>query len=124
RFCNSGSEAVLLALKAARAFTGRPGIAKIEGAYHGLYDYAQVSEAPAPEQWGPAARPSSVVEAGCARSIAADVVVMPWNDADACERLIEENRNSLAAVIIDALPLGLSLVAPRAGFLERLRDVT
>ena len=44
RFCNSGSEAVMLALKAARAFTGRARIAKIEGAYHGLYDYAQVSE--------------------------------------------------------------------------------
>src|SRR5271154_3121594 len=46
RFCNSGSEAVMLAIKAARAFTGRHKIAKFEGAYHGIYDYVQVSEGP------------------------------------------------------------------------------
>ncbi|HEV7501026.1 MAG TPA: aspartate aminotransferase family protein [Vicinamibacteria bacterium] len=124
RFCNSGSEAVLLGLKAARAFTGRPRIAKIEGAYHGLYDYAQASEAPAPDDWGPADQPASVVEKGCAPGMAADVVVLPWNDADACERLIEANRESLAAVLVDALPMGLSLIPPRPGFLERLREVT
>jgi glutamate-1-semialdehyde 2,1-aminomutase len=124
RFCNSGSEAVLLALKAARAFTRRSRVAKIEGAYHGLYDYAQVSESPPPESWGAPERPASVIEPGCAPGVARDVVVMPWNDADACERLIEENASSLAAVIVDAQPLGLGLVPARAGFLQRLRDVT
>jgi glutamate-1-semialdehyde 2,1-aminomutase len=124
RFCNSGTEAVMLALKAARAFTGRPRIAKIEGAYHGLYDYAQISEGPSPEQWGPAERPASVAEAGSAPGAAADVVVLPWNDAEACVSLIEENRDSLAAVIVDALPLGLGLVPPRDGFLAHLREVT
>ena len=124
RFCNSGSEAVMLALKAARAFTGRHRIAKIEGAYHGLYDYAQTSEAPPPEAWGPAEEPASVIEPGAAPGAAADVVVMPWNDADACARLIEKHHASLAAVIVDALPLGLGLVPPRPGFLERLREVT
>jgi glutamate-1-semialdehyde 2,1-aminomutase len=124
RFCNSGSEAVMLALKAARAFTGRPKIAKIEGAYHGLYDYAQVSESPAPETWGPADRPTSVYERGTAPSVAGDVVVMPWNDVETCTRLLEENRDTVAAVIVDALPLGLSLIAPVPGFLQRLREVT
>jgi glutamate-1-semialdehyde 2,1-aminomutase len=124
RFCNSGSEAVMLALKAARAFTGRHRFAKIEGAYHGLYDYAQVSEASPPESWGPADAPASVIEPGAAPGAAGDVVVMPWNDADACARLIETHRASLAAVIVDALPLGLGLVPPRPGFLERLREVT
>jgi glutamate-1-semialdehyde 2,1-aminomutase len=124
RFCNSGSEALMLAVKAARAFTGRAAIAKIEGAYHGLYDYVQVSEAPSPERWGPPDRPSSVIERGCSPEICQDVVVMPWNDADACERLIHENRGRLAGVIIDPLPLGLSLIAPKPGFLQRLREVT
>ena len=49
RFTNSGTEAVMMALKAARAFTGRPKIAKCEGAYHGSYDYAEVSLDPTPE---------------------------------------------------------------------------
>jgi len=51
RFTNSGSEAVMIALKGARAFTDRPKIAKFEGAYHGSYDYAEVSLASAPETW-------------------------------------------------------------------------
>src|SRR5665213_3854343 len=49
RFTNSGTEAVMMALKAARAFTGRPKIAKCEGAYHGSYDYAEVSLDPTPD---------------------------------------------------------------------------
>ena len=52
RFCNSGSEAVMLAVKAARASTGRTKIAKFEGAYHGIYDYVEVSESPGPDEWG------------------------------------------------------------------------
>ena len=51
RFCNSGTEAVMMAIKAARAHTGRPKIAKIEGAYHGSYDYAEVSLDPPPASW-------------------------------------------------------------------------
>jgi len=124
RFGNSGSEAVMLAVKAARAFTGRSRIAKIEGAYHGLYDYAQVSEGSTPDEWGPDVRPASVTEPGSSARISDEVVVMPWNDADACEQLIEEHRTTLAAVIVDPLPLGLSMIPPLPGFLQRLRDVT
>ena len=120
RFCNSGSEAVMLAVKAARAFTGRAKLAKIEGAYHGIYDYAQMSEVSNPSNWGPAGRPASVPDAGTAPGAGADVVVMPWNDAEACERLLGENKDQLAAVILDALPLGLSMVTPLPDFLERV----
>lgn len=123
RFCNSGSEAVMFAIKAARAFTGRPKIAKIEGAYHGTYDYAQMSEVSTPDAWGPAERPVSTPDLGSTAAAAAEVVTMPWNDADACERLMEEHHDQLAAVLVDALPLGLSFVPPRPGFLERLREV-
>ncbi|MDP2349985.1 MAG: aminotransferase class III-fold pyridoxal phosphate-dependent enzyme, partial [Chloroflexota bacterium] len=60
RFVNSGTEAVMSCLKAARAFTGRPRIAKVEGAYHGLYDYAEVSQTSGPANWGDQDRPLSV----------------------------------------------------------------
>jgi len=124
RFCNSGSEAVMIAIRAARAFTGRPKIAKVEGAYHGMYDYAQTSEAPAPDLWGSRDAPECVVESGCVDKIREDVVILPWNNADACLRLIEKHRNDLAAVIVDPLPMRLGLILPRPGFLQQLREAT
>src|ERR1700693_6267456 len=69
RFCNSGSEAVMLAVKAARAFTGRHKIAKFGGAYHGLYDYVAVSEGPNSDEWGESDAPRSVTERGTPPSV-------------------------------------------------------
>ena len=122
RFCNSGTEAVMLAIKAARAFTGRPKIAKFEGAYHGLYDYAEVSEGPTPDDWGDANAPASITEPGTPHSVASDVVVLPWNRPEACRKLIEQNRNDLAALLVDPMPLGIGMIAPRPGFLQWLRE--
>ncbi len=124
RFCNSGSEAVMLAVKAARAFTGKGKIAKFEGAYHGIYDYVQVSEGPAAENWGEAESPASVIEPSAAPSVANDVVILPWNNFKACKALIERHNNDLAAVLIDPLPLGIGLIAPQPGFIEFLRELT
>jgi len=124
RFCNSGSEAVMLAVKAARAFTGRHKIAKFEGAYHGMYDYVAVSESPTADAWGDADAPVSITEPGMPPSIASDVVVLPWNRPEACRELIAQHRNDLAAVIADAMPLGIGMIGPLPGFLEMLRDET
>jgi glutamate-1-semialdehyde 2,1-aminomutase len=124
RFCNSGSEAVLLAVKAARAFTGRPKIAKFEGAYHGIYDYVQVSEGPAPAEWGDPDAPASVLESSSSPAVAQDVVVLPWNNFEACRTLIAKHKQELAAVIADPQPLGIGLIAPKPGFLEMLREET
>ena len=124
RFCNSGTEAVMLAIKAARAFTGRPKIAKFEGAYHGLYDYAEVSEGPTPGDWGQADSPVSITEPGTPESVARDVIVLPWNRPEACRKLIEQNRHDLAAVLVDPMPLGIGMIAPRPGFLSFLREET
>src|SRR6266404_973700 len=125
RFCNSGSEAVMLAIKAARAFTGRSKIAKFEGAYHGIYDYAAVSESPtAADEWGESDAPASLTEPGTPPGVAADVVVLPWNRLDACRELIARHKDDLAAVLVDPMPLGIGMIAPRPGFLECLRDET
>src|SRR5262245_5607544 len=98
RFCNSGSEAVMMAVRAARAFTGRPKIAKFEGAYHGGYDYVQVSEGPPPGDWGDPEAPASVAEPSIAASVASEVVVLPWNNIQACRRLIARHKEQLAAL--------------------------
>ena len=124
RFCNSGSEAVMLAIKAARAFTGRHKIAKFEGAYHGVYDYVAVSEGPNADEWGEADAPNSVTERGTPPSVAEDVVVLPWNRLDACRKRIAQHRDELAALIFDPMPLGIGMIAPLPGFLEFLREET
>src|ERR1700722_10538332 len=124
RFCNSGSEAVMLAIKAARAFTGRPKIAKFEGAYHGVYDYAEVSEGPTPDDWGDADAPASITEPGTPSSVASDVVVLPRNRLESCRKLIERHKNDLAALLVDPMPLGIGMISPRPGFLPWLREET
>jgi glutamate-1-semialdehyde 2,1-aminomutase len=124
RFCNSGSEAVMLAMKAARAFTGRHKIAKFEGAYHGIYDYVEVSEGPSADEWGEADAPRSVTEPGTPPSVAEDVVILPWNRMDACRDLLVRHKSELAAILVDPNPLGIGMIQPRPGFLEFLREET
>jgi glutamate-1-semialdehyde 2,1-aminomutase len=124
RFANSGTEAVMNAIKAARAFTGRPAIAKCEGAYHGTYDYAEVSEGSTPDTWGPAAAPASVANSrGTPAGVLADVVVLPFNDAAASERILRAQAGRLAGILIDPLPYRAGLIPAGADFLATLRRV-
>lgn len=125
RFTNSGSEAVMMAIKAARGYTGRPGIAKFEGAYHGSYDWAEVSLAPSPDAWGPPDAPASVPYArGTPPSVPADVVVLPFNGTEAAVAGIEREARRLAAVLVDPVPNRIGLVPARPEFLRALREVT
>ena len=76
RFTNSGTEAVMVAIKAARGFTGRSRIAKFEGAYHGSYDWAEISLGSSPADWGPLDAPASTPYAkGTPPSVLDEVVV-------------------------------------------------
>jgi glutamate-1-semialdehyde 2,1-aminomutase len=98
RFTNSGSEAVMMAIKGARGFTGRHRIAKFEGAYHGSYDYAEVSLGASPEEWGRLAEPASIpYSKGTPPSVLQDVVVLPLNYADLAAARIEREAKTLAA---------------------------
>ncbi len=105
RFMNSGTEAIMVALKAARAFTGRPKIAKAEGAYHGVYDYAEVSQGSTPATWGERDHPRSVpLVHGTPESALKDVVVFPFNDTERTLAILDEHANDLACVLIDLMP--------------------
>ncbi len=121
RFANSGSEAVLLAVRAARAATGRSKIAKFEGCYHGIYDYAQASDSSRPGNWGAAERPATTLEPSMARSLASEVVTLPLNDIEVCSALIREHRDDLAAVLLDPLPAALGLIPPQPDFIAALQ---
>ncbi|QDM22715.1 aspartate aminotransferase family protein [Tardiphaga sp. vice154] len=124
RFANSGTEAVMMALKAARAYTGRPKIAKCEGAYHGSYDYAEVSLDPTPSAWGGNAPVSVPYAKGTPENVLADVVTIPFNDIEAAVSLIREHGAELACVLVDPMPNRAGLVPADKAYLEALREVT
>ena len=124
RFMNSGTEAVMAMIKAARAITGRSKIAKAEGAYHGTSDDAQVSQHSSPANWGDPARPVSVATLGSAPRAAEDVVVFPFNDAAKTLAILEEHKQDLACVLLDPLPHRLGLIPAEAGFVEAIREWT
>lgn len=118
RFCNSGTEAVMHAIKGARGVTGRHKIAKFEGTYHGSYDYAEVSLGAAPANWSNAdGTPASVAYAkGTPPAVLADTVVLPFDDADQCEAILRKHGPSLAAILVDPH-------ASRVGMLPMPADV-
>ncbi|MCR9218145.1 MAG: aspartate aminotransferase family protein [bacterium] len=123
RFVNSGTEALMACLKAARAHSGRSKIAKIEGAYHGGYDYAEVSQAPKPDSWGDIDRPTSVpLVHGTPRSALDDVIVLPFNDVDRSIARLDEHADELACVLLDLMPhrVGLNPIEPE--FAKALSD--
>jgi len=124
RFTNSGTEAVMMALKAARASTGRPKIAKCEGAYHGTYDYAEVSLDPGPEQCGRNAPVSVAYARGTPDNVLADVLTIPFNDPEAAVSLIREHGPELACVLVDPMPNHAGLAPADSTYLEALRQVT
>jgi len=125
RFANSGTEATMNAVRAARAFTGRSKVAKFEGAFHGTHDWVLVSVSPDPAKAGSRKRPKPVAySSGVPDSVLKQTVVLPWNDTAACARLLEKHGRDIAALIVDPLMANAGLLAPQLGFLESLREVT
>ena len=100
--------------------------AKFEGAYHGSGEYAQISHVPAlgPEL-GPDDRPRSVASSpGVSDGVVDDVVVLPFNDPIACEEIVGQHAEDLAALIVDPISTGAGFTLPSDGFLPRLRAIT
>ncbi len=124
RFTNSGTEGVMFAFKAARGFTGRSKIAKVEGAYHGSDDTASVSVAPDPRRWRSAQAPASVPGGGSAPHVSEDVVVLIMNDVEASRRILRAHAEDLAGVILDPLPSHLGYEAATPDFVAMLREET
>lgn len=125
RFVNSGTEAVMSSLKAARAYTGRPKIAKVEGSYHGLYDYAETSQTAKPDTWGPADHPASTpVSRGTPQRALDDVVVIPFNDPERACEILDAHARDIACVLIDVLPHRIGLIPASPEFLAALRRWT
>ena len=118
RFVSSGSEADLYAMRAARAFTRRDKILKFEGGYHGMSDYSLMSLAPKRSGNFPAAVPDS---AGIPKSVRDDMLIAPFNDAEAVADLVREHKSELAGIIVEPFQ---RIIPPEPGFLAALRKIT
>ena len=118
RFTCTGTEATCYAMRVARAFRGRDRVLKFEGGYHGMNEYALMSQAPAQPPEFPVAAADS---AGIPTAIRDNVLVAPFNDTDTTTRILEQHHDTLGGVIVEPLQ---RLVCPQGDFLNRVREVT
>ncbi len=118
RFVSSGSEADLYAMRAARAYTRRDKILKFEGGYHGMSDYSLMSLAPKRSGNFPMPVPDS---AGIPKNVRDDMIIAPFNDADAVAGLVRDHKDELAGAIVEPFQ---RIIPPAPGFLAALRKIT
>ncbi|MBT3554571.1 MAG: aspartate aminotransferase family protein [Chloroflexi bacterium] len=125
RFVNTGTEATLNAIRAARAFTGKQKLVKCEGAYHGNHDAIQISVVPPLDQAGDAESPEAIKAfPGISRTSIDDIFIAPFNNIVSAERIIREHADELAAVIVEPVNGQCGMVPGTPEFLEGLRRVT
>lgn len=116
RFTSTGTEAVMVAIQAARAYTGKPKIAKLAGAYHGPYDAVALNND------GSDSLISHSKSAGVPAAILANTVIVPFNEPEAALHILREHVDELACVLIDPMPWRIGLIAASAEYLSALRQ--
>lgn len=115
RMVNSGTEATMSAIRLARGFTGRDKIVKMEGCYHGHGDSFLISAGSGAITFGTPDSP------GVTRGTAKDTLTAPFNDVEAVARLMDNNPDQIAAVILEPVAGNMGCVAPEPGYLKGLR---
>ena len=118
RFVSSGTEACMSALRVARGFTGRNGIVKFEGGYHGHGDSLLVKAGSGGLTFGV---PDSL---GVPGELARHTLTLPYNDLEAVRALFGARGSEIAGIIVEPVAGNMGVVPPRPGFLEGLREVT
>jgi glutamate-1-semialdehyde 2,1-aminomutase len=124
RYTNSGTEATMTAVRIARAATGRDGVAKIEGSYHGHWDQLMFSVVPNAAEMGGRDQPANTpMSKGIPKALAEHMNVVPFNDAGAFERLLDERGGEIACLILEPVMMNIGIVVPEPGYLQALRDL-
>jgi len=117
RMVNSGTEATMSAIRVARGFTGRDKIIKMEGCYHGHGDSFLIAAGSGALTFGTPDSP------GVTKGTAKDTLIAPFNDLKAVEKIITENKNEIAAIILEPVVGNMGCVAPVSGYLPGLRSL-
>jgi glutamate-1-semialdehyde 2,1-aminomutase len=124
RFCNSGTEATLEAVRLMRAATGRDLVIKVEGSYHGHHDSLMFSVVPDPDLIGDRDHPVTVPQApGIPKAFTDLVRVVPFNDLAAVERALAEHEGEVAGMIVEPAMMNCGVIMPEPGYLQGLRDL-
>jgi len=124
-FVNSGTEAVQMVLELARGYTGKRKIIKFEGHYHGWLGNVYVSVAPSLEKAGSELLPSTIpASIGSPKSATSDTIILPWNNKEIINKIIKEQANEIAAVIMEPYMANCGLIPPEDGYLEFVRKIT
>ncbi|HXS72666.1 MAG TPA: glutamate-1-semialdehyde 2,1-aminomutase [Rhodanobacteraceae bacterium] len=125
RLCNTGTEAVLYATRLARAFTGRHKVIRFEGMYHGFSDGVYWSKHPAIDKAGPDDHPVAVPQGpGMPRGVEENLIILPWNDADALADAIGREGDQIAAVLTEPVMCNTGCILPKPGYLQAMRELT
>lgn len=125
RFANTGTEAVMAAIRLARGVTGRPKILKFEGHYHGWHDDVMVSSnILPPASLGLRTDPVKIPDSsGLNRSALHDTIVVPWNDLGLLRRAVENHRGQIAAIITEGVMANVGVIPPAEGYLQGLQKL-
>jgi len=123
-FANGGMDATSNAVRIARAATGKDLVLKFEGHYHGQHDYAMVSVEAPPVVAGMEEYPRSLpYSAGIPSLVLDTVVVAPWNNAKALERIMKRHRNDVAAIIMEPVMANSTVIPPNAEYLKAVKEI-
>lgn len=121
RFCNSGTEATMFAIRAARVYTGKNKIIKTDGGYHGAHDYVQVN---VNSDLTSTDFPNVVPEKGVPQSVANDVYVVPYNDITAAEKIMKKHHKKIACMIVEPVMGSGGGIEATKEYLKGLRELT
>lgn len=124
RFCNSGTEATLFAVRAAKAYTGKSGLIKVLGGYHGTTDMMEYNVSPKvnPDNLSDAYVPRPDIK-GVSTRIAKDMYIMNFNDPESTEAILKEHADEIAAIIVEPFLGAGGLIPAKDGYLKSLREL-
>jgi glutamate-1-semialdehyde 2,1-aminomutase len=124
RLCNTGTEAIIYALRLAKAFTRRDKVIRFEGMYHGFSDGVYWSKHPQLDEAGPDHRPIAVPQGpGLSKASGEQLIILPWNDIEALRAAVARDGDAIAAILTEPVMCNTGCILPEPGYLQAMREI-